>query len=87
MSDRKEFQRRADECFQRYAVSDHFAKSFWLGLGKQWASMADEAERMPGAVVPTVRPDKIVLVLEEALVEKALALSASRTSSNQEASR
>src|SRR3954447_9504039 len=84
MSEADEFRRQADECFQKAETAvNEFSRAFWLGLGKQWARMVDDAAE-PLPAVPISRNDdrfgKLRDVLHEALAEKALALSAARAS-------
>jgi len=81
MSESDDFRRHADECFQKAeTAANQFSRAFWLGLGKQWARMVDETETAPPSVAAASEVDLSGL-LEEALFEKALALSAARVTS------
>jgi hypothetical protein len=79
MSEVDDYRRQADECFRRYeTASDQFSKAFWLGLSKQWARMVDENRPASTPITPTIQLGRLRDVLEEALSEKALALSQAR---------
>ena len=77
MSEVEEFRLRSEECLRRYGSAGQLSKSFWLGLSKQWASMADEAQ-LERPTISSAHFGKLKDVLEEALSAKALALSAAR---------
>jgi hypothetical protein len=88
MSEVEDFRRQADECFRKAeSAVNEFSRAFWLGLSKKWAMMVDEAEPARPSIASNNQLAKLQVVIDEALFEKALALSAARVTGSVDAQR